>query len=825
MAVFNLLLVVFPFFCLSITSLAADTIRVNQSIRDGESETLISANGTFELGFFSPELSSNRYIGIWYKKISPKKVVWVANRNNPINDTNGELLLAEQGNLILMNATKGTVWSTNSPSLATNPTAQLLDTGNLLVQGNGNGNVVWQSFDYPTDTFLPGMKLGINLVTGMNRKLTTWTSINDPSLGDYTFEIDPDGLPEIFLENDSKMVYRTGYWNGITFSGVIFLGPNNPVFTADFVSNEKEIYFKYELKNKSVLYRMGVTPDGTIERFICDDPARGWRPYFNVMLDTCDQYKICGAYGSCNIKNSPVCSCMKGFVPKDPNDWEKANWLHGCVRKVPLSCERGEDFLEYPGIKLPETRKAWYDRTVDLKQCKNRCLRNCSCTAFANLDVRDGGSGCILWFGDLIDIREYEENGQTIYVRMAASEIEAFKLSKGKKRLKMIIIPITTCGGILGICLGIFLIMRMKKLNKKGSTQQDVEEQEDNNERGKGDLEVPLFDFQTISIATNNFSLQNKLGQGGFGAVYKGILENGQEIAVKRLSKKSGQGIDEFKNEVLCISKLQHRNLVKLLGCCIEPHERLVIYEFMPNKSLDSFIFDERQRILLDWPKRFQIINGIARGLLYLHQDSRLRIIHRDLKASNILLNYEMTPKISDFGLARSFGEDEIEANTTRVVGTYGYMSPEYAIDGLFSIKSDVFSFGVLVLEIITGKRNRGFSHPDHKFNLLGHAWKLLNEERSLELIDEKVRSSSEISQVLRSIQVGLLCVQQCPKDRPDMATAVLMLSSDNIPSLPQPKEPGYFATRIVHHNRDPSFSTNLSPPSNSLSITLPGPR
>ncbi|KAA3478411.1 G-type lectin S-receptor-like serine/threonine-protein kinase [Gossypium australe] len=823
MAVFNLLLVVFPFFCLSITSFAADTIRVNQSIRDGENETLISANGAFELGFFSPQLSSNRYIGIWYKKISPKKVVWVANRNNPINDTNGELLLAEQGNLILMNATKGTVWSTNSPSLATNPTAQLLDTGNLVVQGNGNGNVVWQSFDYPTDTFLPGMKLGINLVTGMNRKLTTWTSINDPSLGDYTFEIDPDGLPEFFLENDSVMVYRTGYWNGITFSGIIFLGPN-PVFTIDFVSNEKEIYLIYELKNNSVLYRMGVTPDGTIERFICDDPARGWRPYLNVMTDTCDQYKICGAYGSCNIKNSPVCSCMKGFVPKDTNDWEKADWLHGCVRKVPLSCERGEDFLEYPGIKLPDSRKAWYDRTIDLKQCKNRCLRNCSCTAFANLDVRDGGSGCILWFGDLIDIREYEENGQTIYVRMAASEIEAFKLSKGNKRL-MIIIPITTCGGIFGICLGIFLIMRMKKLNKKGSTQEDLEEQEDNNERGKGDLEVPLFDFQTISIATNNFSLQNKLGQGGFGAVYKGIFENGQEIAVKRLSKKSGQGIDEFKNEVLCISKLQHRNLVKLLGCCIEPHERLVIYEFMPNKSLDSFIFDERQRILLDWPKRFQIINGIARGLLYLHQDSRLRIIHRDLKASNILLNYEMTPKISDFGLARSFGEDEIEANTTRVVGTYGYMSPEYAIDGLFSIKSDVFSFGVLVLEIITGKRNRGFSHPDHKFNLLGHAWKLLNEGRSLELIDEKVRSSSEISQVLRSIQVGLLCVQQCPKDRPDMATAVLMLSSDNVPSLPQPKEPGYFATRIVHHNSDPSSSTNLSPPSNSLSITFPGPR
>ncbi|KAF7106431.1 hypothetical protein CFC21_107161 [Triticum aestivum] len=304
--------------------------------------------------------------------------------------------------------------------------------------------------------------------------------------------------------------------------------------------------------------------------------------------------------------------------------------------------------------------------------------------------------------------------------------------------------------------------------------------------------ELKLFNFSQLSDATSNFSDENKLGQGGFGPVYKGQLPEGLEIAIKRLASQSGQGFTEFKNEVQLIAKLQHTNLVRLLGCCSQGEEKILIYEYLANKSLDFFIFDETKKALLEWNKRKAIIEGIAQGLLYLHKHSRLRVIHRDLKASNILLDIEMNPKISDFGLAKIFSSNDTEGNTKRIAGTYGYMAPEYASEGLFSIKSDVFSFGVLILEIINGKRNSCFHQNGDFFNLLGYAWKLWKEERWLEFVDESIVSESDMLETMRCINIALLCVQENAVDRPSTTSVVAMLSSETM-ALPEPKHPAYF--------------------------------
>ncbi|TVU17830.1 hypothetical protein EJB05_33890, partial [Eragrostis curvula] len=302
-----------------------------------------------------------------------------------------------------------------------------------------------------------------------------------------------------------------------------------------------------------------------------------------------------------------------------------------------------------------------------------------------------------------------------------------------------------------------------------------------------------IYDFSQVLMTTGN--KVNKLGQGGFGPVYK--FPDGLEVAVKRLASHSGQGFTEFKNEIQLIAKLQHKNLVRLLGCCSQEEEKTLVYEYLPNKSFDFFIFEETRRGLLYCTKRLAIIEGIAQGLLYLHKHSRLRVIHRDLKASNILLDREMNPKISDFGLAKIFSTNDTEGNTRRIVGTYGYMAPEYASEGHFSVKSDVFSFGVLILEIISGKRTSSFHGYGEFINLLGHAWQLWKDGSWLQLVDTSLVTESHTQDVMRCINIALLCVQENAADRPNMSHVVAMLSSETM-TLPEPKHPAYFHVRVT---------------------------
>ncbi|KAK4577413.1 hypothetical protein RGQ29_027778 [Quercus rubra] len=420
--------------------------------------------------------------------------------------------------------------------------------------------------------------------------------------------------------------------------------------------------------------------------------------------------------------------------------------------------------------------------------------------------------------------------------RWDGTKLSCTQVSHKKKNLLRAIIPVITATLMVIACCYLYYLRRRKVANGQESANRernqgntafrlydsersvkDLIDSDQFREDDKKGIDVPFFNLESILAATDYFSDTKKLGQGGFGPVYKGTFPGGQEIAIKRLSSGSGQGLEEFKNEVVLIAKLQHRNLVRLLGYCIEGDEKMLLYEYMPNKSLDSFLFDRTLCVLLNWKIRFDIILGIARGLLYLHQDSRLRIIHRDLKTSNVLLDEEMNPKISDFGLARIFGGKQTEATTTRVVGTYGYMSPEYALDGFFSVKSDAFSFGVVVLEVISGKKNTGFHQSEHALSLLGYTWKLWKEGKALDLMDQTIRETCNADEFLRCVNVGLLCVQEDPSDRPTMSNVVFMLGSETA-TLPTPKQPAY----VVRRSLSSATSSTTKPESwNELTSTI----
>ncbi|KAJ0242648.1 Gnk2-homologous domain-containing protein [Hirschfeldia incana] len=327
---------------------------------------------------------------------------------------------------------------------------------------------------------------------------------------------------------------------------------------------------------------------------------------------------------------------------------------------------------------------------------------------------------------------------------------------------------------------------------------------EDSEEHSESDGQHMLrLNLGMILTATNNFSSENKLGQGGFGTVHKGILPNGQEIAVKRLSKGSGQGDTEFKNEVSLLTRLQHRNLVKLLGFCSEGDEEILIYEFVHNSSLDHFIFDEVRRSLLSWELRFRIMEGIARGLLYLHEDSQLKIIHRDLKASNILLDAEMNPKVADFGTARLFEAEETRAETRRIAGTRGYMAPEYLNHGKISAKSDIYSFGVMLLEIISGERNNSFEGE----GLAAYAWKRWVEGKPETIIDPLLMKDP-INEIVKLIQIGLLCVQENAAKRPTMRLVIVWFSSETL-IIPLPKAPAMIGSQTQSEDSTMSMSND----------------
>ncbi|KAH6798015.1 hypothetical protein C2S52_022569 [Perilla frutescens var. hirtella] len=808
------LLLIFSYFFIFAASI--DTISSNESLSD--SESLFSKGKRFKLSFFSPPNSSHRFVGIMFN-LPVMTVVWVANRNKPLNDSTATFEISSDGDLVILNGRKEMVWSTNLSTSVANASAVLLDTGNLVLQDMSN-NTYWESFEHASDSFLEKMRISTDLSRNERNILTSWRSYNDPALGSFTITIEPLDIPQVFMWKDGYPYARSGPILKSDHGLGSIVGGDSP----------RTAYITFTLPNASILEYFVLNSSGNFEGKKWSDEKKGWEIIESKIRSKCDMYGTCGPFGSCNDQEKPICSCFHGFMPKNKDEWEAGNWTSGCTRKTSLQCEQNnstDDFLNLGSVKLPDHFKWEPSFSGD---CRGACLRNCSCIGYAD----SSQFGCLHWTRNLTDVQKFTSGGgDDLYIRLAYSELGNTVLPRENRHGPRTIIVITVVLGFITIAISSYFLTKLllncrarkhKKgmiFSKKKGTDRAYSEESmlKHYKQGVKLEELPVFKFQMLSNATNKFDPLNKLGQGGFGVVYKGKLQNGQEIAVKRLARSSTQGVEEFMNEVAVISGLQHRNLVRLLGCCVEPVEKLLVYEYMPNGSLDAYLFNTHKREFVDWKTCKFIIEGICRGLLYLHRDSRLKIIHRDLKASNILLDEELNPKISDFGMARIFCGKDHQANTTRVVGTYGYMSPEYVLHGIFSEKSDVYSFGVLLLEIMSGKKNSSFYDADQHLFLIAYAWKLWNEGRIISLMDPGMYISGMEGDIVRYVNVGLLCVQETAADRPNISTVLSMLSCE-IVGLSRPKQPAFVGMQMSHGTKSSAKSSSKCS-SNDVTISV----
>ncbi|XP_062106214.1 G-type lectin S-receptor-like serine/threonine-protein kinase At4g03230 isoform X2 [Humulus lupulus] len=738
-------------FSYGVDSISTDDVLSGQS-------TIISASRVFEMGFFRPGTAPNYYVGIWHLEDTSRRAVWVANREKPVSLAS-ELRITD-GNLVLYDELKQQVWSTNVSSSSTTSRsvqAVLLDSGNLVLNDKSSSPSIplWESFEFPSHAWLPGAKIGYNKTSKIGQILTSWKNSEDPAPGLFSIRLHHADNSVRMQWSRTKLYWNSGPWDAHEFKSG---NPKMKIINGNyfyFVSNENDSYINYTVTNTSTSithFEMDVT--GQLTQ-VTLRPNNGWSVVWSIPSQRCDVYSLCGAYANCksNDKSLTPCQCLRGFEPNSPSDWELKDYSGGCYRKTKLQCDSNnttvDRFLEMADMSIPENEHS--EEASSLAECQSRCLSNCSCSGYSY-----GSFGCEIYTGELLNLEQLvagDSRQRTLYIRLADSE---FRMHNQRWKLYVLLFGVIAIAMFISF-IACFIYLRRRK---RAANKQELSSLIDSNqfkEDEKEGIHAPFVALANILAATDNFSEANKLGQGGFGPVYKGKFPGGQEIAIKRLSSGSGQGSEEFKNEVLLIAKLQHRNLVRLLGYCNERNEQLLIYEFMPNKSLDSFLF------------------------------------------------------------ARIFGGKQTQGITNRVVGTYGYMSPEYALEGLFSTKSDVYSFGIVTLEIITGQRSSKSDHLEQNVGLIGYVWDMWNESKVFELIDSTIRENFNEDEFMRCVRVGLLCVQHNPNDRPTMSNVILMLGSE-IANLPSPQQPTFVVKRSLSCTPTHSHSSSSN---NLLTDTL----
>ncbi|XP_062014541.1 receptor-like serine/threonine-protein kinase SD1-8 [Rosa rugosa] len=674
---------------------ATDTLKPGESLNS--SSLLVSANGKFTMNFRAHELDPNQsYLVITWN--GSHNYAWVANREASILYPSGALTL-DRNNTLKVTHRDGdalVLYSADSETISGDAVAILMDDGNFVLQevsSDGSAKMVlWQSFDYPGDVLLPGMKLGVNRSNGHNWSLSCWFTERSAVAGPFTLDWDPDG-------HDLKIKRRgVVYWSSGVFRDGSFEIIKEKRYKFSIVSKKNEDYCSYTTLDENAVSEWLLTTIGRLKDF--DESID------IAKADSCYGYNT---EGGCQIWDQPKC------------------------RRSSAVFEQQNGYFNPTGASgTTATSTSDSNTSLSISDCKAACWADCTCIGF--LFLFPNQTGCRYWTGNLkfiADSISYDSN--VVYV-LKTKSVDSSDASH-----KWIWIGIALVAVLLAmvLCSMCYLLRRRKLAGENQRNVQDMLNMMNSNRPtnanglqndGKRGHDLRVFKYASIIAATCNFSDENKLRE---------------EI------------------------------------------------------SLAYLLFDSTRCQQLDWNKRFNIIDGIAQGLVYLHKYSRMRVIHRDLKASNVLLDERMNPKISDFGMARIFMNDEQEANTMKIVGTRGYMSPEYVMGGNFSIKSDVYSFGVLMLEILSGRRNNSFYNDDRAFNLVDYAWALWKEGAGLGLMDPTLGNSCDEHQFLRCIHVGLLCVEENAASRPTMLDVIPMLTNESM-SLPVPTKPAFCTERNV---------------------------
>ncbi|KAK3429092.1 hypothetical protein EUGRSUZ_E00499 [Eucalyptus grandis] len=651
------------------------------------------------------------------------------------------------------------VWSTNltaSSSGSSSTVAVLGDDGNFALKDGLNSSVtLWQSFNHPTDTWLPGAKIMIDKRTNMSQPLTSWKNVEDPSTGSFSLELKPISESLIWWR-------RNSFYPAMT---------SNYTNHFKYVDNENESYFTYSVKiSANTISRFVMDLSGQIKVYSWLSSFQAWSLLWSQPWQTREVYRLCGPFGVCTKTAPNFCSCLPGFSISSVRDWNLSDWSGGCKRNSDLNCAANASNAERDRFSLI-SNMIWPDDRISLDvwsntECQAACLSNCSCTAYSF-----ESNACSIWFGDLFNVQQLSQNdteGLSFYLRRAASDVQ----DTSKKSNVIVIVAGSVSSTVTILEIVFFGIWRWRR--RATVTSKTVE----------GSLIA--FAYRDLKVATKNFS--EKLGGGGFGSVFKGTLPDSSPIAVKKLESIS-QGEKQFRTEVNTIGNIQHVNLVWLRGFCSEGDKRLLVYSFMPNGSLDYHLFRRKDSKTLDWKTRYQIALRTARGLAYLHEKCRDCIIHCDIKPENILLDAEFCPKVADFGLAKLVGRDFSRVLTT-MRGTRGYLAPEWISGVAITAKADVYSYGMMLFEFVSGRRNSELSEDGAvKFFPTWVASKIAEGGDLLDLLDRDLETNADTEELTRICRVACWCVQDEETHRPSMGQVVQILEGlldVNLPRMPR---------------------------------------